>query len=136
MGDSYCPNDFSKTASPPPLSESGARWGRYEVKRQTNPANAPYDPHAVHDITSQRLYAGEQNGEGLVWYIESKGYVYKRQEERIKDELDRPEAFIAVTKAVIYNPDGTILLETEFVAINRSHIIWVTPDNDIHPMQK
>jgi Family of unknown function (DUF6812) len=64
-----------------------------------------------------------------------KGYIYIRQEERIKDELDRPETFIAVTNAVIYNPDGTILLETEFVAINRSHIIWLTPDNDIHPMQ-
>src|SRR3989339_66565 len=60
------------------LSESGNRWARYEVKRQTNPAISAWNPHAVHDITSQRLYSGEQNGQGLVWYIESAGYIYRK----------------------------------------------------------
>jgi len=62
------------------LSETGLLWARYEVKRQTNPAVAPYDPHAVHDITAERLHTGEQKGEGLVWYIESVGYVYRRKD--------------------------------------------------------
>jgi len=59
---------------------TGSLWYRYEVKRQTNPAIAPYDPHAVHDITAERLHSGEQKGDGLVWYIESTGYVFRRKD--------------------------------------------------------
>ena len=66
------------------MSESDLRWARYEVKRQTDPAVGPYDTHAVHDITGERLHTGdpsEQNGEGLVWYIESTGYVFRRHDD-------------------------------------------------------
>lgn len=62
-----------------PLSEDGLRWARYEVRRQTNPAVAPYEPFAVHDITAERLHTGEKSGEGLVWYLASTGYVYRRR---------------------------------------------------------
>jgi len=57
------------------LSENDKIWARYEVKKQST---GPYDPHAVHDITGERI-EGHQNGEGLCWYIESAGYVFIRR---------------------------------------------------------
>lgn len=54
-------------------------WGRYRVKRQH--CSDDYDPHAVHDFTKKRgKNEGDatSSGEGVVWYIESEGVVYRR----------------------------------------------------------
>jgi len=59
------------------LSENGVKWARYEIKRQTNPAVAPYDSNAVHDITGSRI-PSKQDGDGLAWSIVSTGYVYRK----------------------------------------------------------
>ena len=61
------------------LSSDGLKWARYEVARQKDPASNPVDSHAVHDITTQRIDA-KYNGEGLVWYLESIGYVYRKRD--------------------------------------------------------
>jgi hypothetical protein len=64
------------------LSQSNALWARYEVKRQSNPASVPYEAHAVHDITGDRMHTGgadDYNGAGIVWYVESTGYIYRRR---------------------------------------------------------
>ncbi len=56
-------------------------WGRYRIKRQIDCNPAAQDPHAVHDFTVKRGknedIAG-LSGEGVVWYIESEGIVYRR----------------------------------------------------------
>lgn len=59
------------------MSDDGDKWARYEVLRQKDPFYYPLDPHAVHDITAQRM-VGHSAGEGLVWYLESAGYVFKK----------------------------------------------------------
>ena len=59
------------------------------------------------------------------------GNIHVRQDQRLKDELDLPEKFIAVTNAVIYLPDGHILYKANFLAVQRDEIIWVVPDNEI-----
>ena len=51
---------------------------RYEVKRQRYPP-VPVDPDAVHDITALRLPGGKP-GDGLAWYIESLGFVYRKRD--------------------------------------------------------
>jgi hypothetical protein len=64
------------------LGESNSLYARYEVIRQsTNNVTSPPDhnDHAVHDITGERV-DGHVNGEGLAWYIESVGYVYRRRD--------------------------------------------------------
>lgn len=56
-------------------------WGRYRVKRQVPCSPAAQDPHAVHDFTVERGKnedASATSGEGVVWYIESEGIVYRR----------------------------------------------------------
>ena len=59
------------------------------------------------------------------------GSIHVSQDRRLKDELDLPEKFIAITDAVIYLPDDQILYQTHFLAIQRDEIIWVLPDNEI-----
>lgn len=58
------------------LSDTNSLWARYEVHRQTNPAVSPYNQFAVHDVSGERL-AGQQDGDGDVWYIPSYGYIYR-----------------------------------------------------------
>jgi hypothetical protein len=63
------------------LGESNNLYGRYEVVRQsTNNVTTPSanNPHAVHDISNIRI-SGAAAGSGLVWSIESVGYVYQRK---------------------------------------------------------
>jgi len=59
------------------------------------------------------------------------GNIHVSQDRRIKDELNLPEKFIAVTDAVIYLPDGQVLYQANFLAVQRDEIIWVMPDDEI-----
>jgi hypothetical protein len=60
-----------KTGSLSPVSSENKMTYRYEVLRSTDGSNS----RAVRDITSDRV-DGHVRGEGLVWYIESAGFVY------------------------------------------------------------
>ncbi len=55
------------------------------------------------------------------------GKIHIRPDERIKDEMDRPEAFLAVTDATVLNSEGQPILSTHFLTLNRAHIIWILP---------
>jgi hypothetical protein len=59
------------------------------------------------------------------------GNIHVSQGRRLKDELDIPEKFIAVTEAVIFLPDGQVLYQANFLAVQRDEIVWVMPDNEI-----
>jgi hypothetical protein len=58
------------------------------------------------------------------------GSVHIRVDERVKDELDRNELFLAVTNAKIFGLDGSVLYETDFMTVSRSQIVWVIPSDD------
>ncbi len=55
------------------------------------------------------------------------GTIHIRKEERLKDELDRDEIFLALTEASVFNAAGEITYENEFIAINREQVVWVLP---------
>ena len=59
-----------------------------------------------------------------------RGYVHVRRDQRIKDELDSNESFLALTDASVLGADGQTLFQTPFLAVRRSHIIWVLPELD------
>jgi len=59
-----------------------------------------------------------------------RGHVHVRQGERLKDELDRDELFLAVTDATITGQDGQPMFETPFLAVGRSQIVWVMPEEE------
>lgn len=59
-----------------------------------------------------------------------RGKVHVRQGERLKDELDRDELFLAMTDAMVEGPDGQSLFQAPFLAVRRSQIVWVMPDQE------
>jgi hypothetical protein len=59
-----------------------------------------------------------------------RGNIHVRIGERIKDEIDRTTQFLAVTDARVYSLQGAKLYETEFILINRDHIIWLIPEEE------
>ena len=59
------------------------------------------------------------------------GHVHVRRDQRIKDELDLNENFLAMTDVSVMGPDGQPLFQAPFLAVRRSHIIWVLPEQ--HP---
>lgn len=60
------------------------------------------------------------------------GRVHVRPEDRLKDELDRTTAFLAVTQAKIFDREGkNLLYESNFVAVNISSIEWVLPQSEL-----
>ena len=56
-----------------------------------------------------------------------RGRIHIRRDQRVKDELDRDESFLALTDVSVLDSDGTVLYETPFLAVQRSHIVWVIP---------
>jgi hypothetical protein len=55
------------------------------------------------------------------------GFVHVRPDDRIKDEINLNERFLAVTNATISTIEGTKLCNIEFLAVNREQIIWIYP---------
>ena len=58
------------------------------------------------------------------------GNMHVRINERVKDELNRGEQFLAITDAIIFNLEGQKQYDAEFLLINRDHVIWVIPDDE------
>ncbi len=58
------------------------------------------------------------------------GKVHVRPDERLKDELNQNEMFIAVTDASIFDCQGNLLYKTGFLAVNREQIIWLFQEED------
>ncbi len=59
-----------------------------------------------------------------------RGNVHVRRDERLKDELDRDELFLAMTDANILGADGQVLHQVRFLAVRRAQIVWVMPLED------
>jgi hypothetical protein len=57
-----------------------------------------------------------------------RGHVHVRRDQRIKDELDVNESFLALTDVSVLGSEGQTLFQTPFLAVQRSHIIWVMPE--------
>lgn len=59
-----------------------------------------------------------------------RGQIHVRRDQRIKDELDLTESFLALTDVSVMGPDGQTLFQAPFLAVRRSHIIWVLPEQN------
>ena len=59
-----------------------------------------------------------------------RGNVHVRQDERLKDELDRDELFLAMTDANLIGADGKVIHVSRFLAVRRAQIVWVMPAYD------
>jgi hypothetical protein len=59
-----------------------------------------------------------------------RGKVHIRPESRLKDELNGPDPFFALTDVEISNAQGEIIYKTGFLAVQRSQVVWVLPIDD------
>jgi hypothetical protein len=59
-----------------------------------------------------------------------RGNLHVRRDQRIKDELDTNENFLALTEVSVLGPDGQTLFQAPFLAVRRSHIVWVIPEQE------
>ncbi|HKI53276.1 MAG TPA: hypothetical protein VJ987_04065 [Anaerolineales bacterium] len=57
-----------------------------------------------------------------------RGRMHVRRDQRVKDELDRGEKFLALTDVQVLGPDGQTLFQAPFLAVKREHIVWVMPE--------
>ena len=74
-------------------------------------------------VTKRPIHATVQTTTHLM-----RGLIHVRRDQRIKDELDVNETFLAITDVNVLSPDGQILFEAPFLAVNRANIIWVLPE--------
>jgi hypothetical protein len=63
------------------------------------------------------------------------GKIHIRPEDRVKDELNRRETFIAVTDAVVYSPDNEVLFTSSFLTLNTEQIVWLIPEGELRDTQ-
>jgi hypothetical protein len=59
------------------------------------------------------------------------GTIHIRPEDRLKDELNRTDTFIALTNATIYDLQDKLIATCKFMSVNGANIIWVIPDDEI-----
>lgn len=57
-----------------------------------------------------------------------KGRIHIHRDQRVKDELDLNEKFLALTDVTVLGADGQTLFHAPFLAVHRAHIIWVLPE--------
>jgi hypothetical protein len=59
------------------------------------------------------------------------GEYHVRPGKRLKDQINQNEDFAALTNAVIYDLAGVELYRSTFLVLNKSHIIWLLPTEEI-----
>ena len=74
-------------------------------------------------VTKRAVYATVQTTTHLM-----RGHIHVRRDQRIKDELDLDEKFLAITEVQVLSADGQVLFQAPFLAIHRDHIVWVVPE--------
>jgi len=63
------------------------------------------------------------------------GRVHIQPDERLKDELNTDEQFIAVTEAIVFDADGAEKYRSDFLSVNSDHIVWVLPVEALNEVQ-
>jgi hypothetical protein len=61
-----------------------------------------------------------------------RGTIHVRPTERVIDEINHAQGFMAVTDATISDEGRNILYETSFLTLNVDHITWIIPADEIN----
>jgi hypothetical protein len=60
-----------------------------------------------------------------------RGFVHVRIGERLIDEIGQSRQFLAVTQARVFSLQGQELYHSDFVIVNRDHLVWIIPEEDL-----
>lgn len=59
-----------------------------------------------------------------------RGMVHVRQGERLKDELENDESYVAVTNASVHDFNGNVVYSSPFMAVHKTQIVWIMPSEE------
>lgn len=59
-----------------------------------------------------------------------RGNIHVRRDQRIKDELNVNEHFLAITEVSVLGVDGQVVFQAPFLAVQRTQIVWVMPEQN------
>ena len=59
-----------------------------------------------------------------------RGHIHVRRDQRVIDELDLNENFLALTDVSVLDADGQTLFQVPFLALRRTQIVWVIPEQN------
>jgi hypothetical protein len=59
------------------------------------------------------------------------GQMHITPSERLKDELNGSDQFVAVTDATVFDAAGNVTYRSNFLTLNRDFIVWLIPEDDI-----
>lgn len=60
-----------------------------------------------------------------------RGTIHVRPTERVIDELNHSQPFLAVTEADVLAEDGSVAYTCNFLTLNTDHIVWIIPSDEI-----
>jgi Family of unknown function (DUF6812) len=60
-----------------------------------------------------------------------RGNIYVKPGERIKDQINQEDLFLAVTDAILYDLAGEELYHADFLLVNREQLVWLLPDDQV-----
>ena len=63
-------------------------------------------------------------------YALIRGLAHVRQNERLKDELENNEKFLAMTEVTVTDAAGKITFSGPFLAVQKQQIVWIMPVQD------
>ena len=63
-----------------------------------------------------------------------RGLIHVRHDERLKDELESNEQYIAVTEVSVCDAQGKVIYSGPFLAVQKSQIVWIMPLNEEQKM--
>ncbi|OJX47208.1 MAG: hypothetical protein BGO78_17205 [Chloroflexi bacterium 44-23] len=59
------------------------------------------------------------------------GMVFYRPDDRLIDELNQTDIFLAVTDAKILDENNNVLFESNFLTVNINQIVWILPYEEL-----
>ncbi len=76
-------------------------------------------------VTKSKVYAVIHTNQHRIY-----GALHVREHLRVSDAVHSSGDFLAITDATVQDHQGYELFESEFLMINRRHIIWIDPEDD------
>jgi hypothetical protein len=61
-----------------------------------------------------------------------RGTIHVRPTERVIDELNHTQPFMAVTDASVLDENGAVIYSCNFLTLNTDHIVWIIPADEIN----
>jgi hypothetical protein len=58
------------------------------------------------------------------------GHIYVHSDQRLIDEMNAGDRFLAVTNASVLDADGGVVHRADFLTLNKAHVVWIRPDDE------